>query len=188
VRVISATNRDLSQAIAAGTFREDLYYRLNVLPLRLPPLRERTEDIPELLAYFLRRDAARLGMPARSLSPEASRALRARPFKGNVREMENLVRYLLATAPGPVIEAGDIPDEPGNELSPPVPREIAPPAQEGKAACTDLAGYTWEELERAYALALLEKYKWNVTKAARQAGVNRSTFDSRLRKLGIRKE
>jgi transcriptional regulator with GAF, ATPase, and Fis domain len=185
VRLISATNRDLSQAIAAGTFREDLFYRLNVLPLRLPPLRERTEDIPELLDYFLRRDAARLDMPAKTLSPAASRALRERPFRGNVREMENLVRYLLATAPGQVIETGDIPDRPGN--APPLP-ETSPRRPSESADAPELADYSWDELERAYALALLEKYKWNVTKASRQAGVNRSTFDSRLRKLGIRKE
>lgn len=186
VRVISATNRDLVQAIADGSFREDLFYRLNVLPLRLPPLRERSEDIPELLEYFLRRDAARLEMPARTLSPAASRALCERPFKGNVREMENLVRYLLATAPGPVIDVADIPSPPeGAEPPHPKPADEAPTPQ---PAAPPLASYSWEELERAYALALMEKFKWNVSKAARQAGVNRSTFDSRLRKLGINKD
>ena len=187
VRVISATNRDLTQAIATGTFREDLFYRLNVLPLRLPPLRERGQDVPELLHYFLRRDAARLGIPAKTLSPDALTALRERPFRGNVREMENLVRYLLATAPGPVIEVDDIPEGPetGEPAVAKAPDHQPAPAE---PAQPPLASYTWDGMERAYALALLEKFKWNVTKAARQAGVNRSTFDSRLRKLGIRKE
>jgi len=185
VRIISATNRDLGQAIADGTFREDLFYRLNVLPLRLPPLRERTGDIPELLDYFLKRDAARLCMPPKTLSPAASRTLRERPFRGNVREMENLVRYLLATAPGQVIEADDIPAPPETaDAHPPKTTDTPAPDQTPPA----LADYGWEELEKNYALALLEKYKWNVTKAAKQAGVNRSTFDSRLRKLGISKE
>ncbi len=189
VRVISATNRDLTQAIAGGTFREDLFYRLNVLPLRLPPLREREGDIPGLLHYFLRRDAARLGIPAKPLSPDALAALRERPFRGNVREMENLVRYLLATAPGPIIEVDDIPEGPetGEPTVAQTPESTHQPAS-AEPAQPPLASYTWDGMERAYALALLEKFKWNVTKAARQAGVNRSTFDSRLRKLGIRKE
>jgi len=185
VRVISATNRDLSQAIADGTFREDLFYRLNVLPLVLPALRERPEDIPELLDHFLARDAARLGLPPKTFSPQARRELCQRPFPGNVREMENLVRFLLATVPGATIEAADIPppNEIGKARRPAEEQAPAAPAQ-----APDLTAYTWEELERAYALALLEKHKWNVTKAAKIAGVNRSTFDSRLRKLGINKE
>lgn len=188
VRVISATNRDLTRAIASGTFREDLFYRLNVLPLALPALSERAEDIPELLDYFLARDATRLRIPAKTLSPKARAELCRRSFKGNVRELENLVRYLLATVPGTVIEAGDLPP----------PRETGPALQRSgngggdapseTATAMELTGYSWEELERTYALALLEKFKWNVTKAARAAGVNRSTFDSRLRKLGISKE
>ena len=186
VRVISATNRDLTRAIAEGTFREDLFYRLNVLPLKLPPLRERPEDVPELLDYFLARDAARLCIPAKTLSREALAALRRRTFQGNVREMENLVRYLLATVPGPVIEPDDIP--PAHEIGQARAVAQTPAADAPTQAAPDLTTYTWEALETAYALALLEKHKWNVTKAARAAGVNRSTFDSRLRKLGISKE
>ena len=185
VRVISATNRDLTQAIAAGAFREDLFYRLNVLPLKLPALRERQEDIPELLDYFLTRDAARLGLPQKTLAPRARRDLCQRSFKGNVREMENLVRYLLATVPDAVIEAEDIPPPSGIGEVRPAARTAG---QTAPAEAPDLTVYAWDELERTYALALLEKFKWNVTKAARAAGVNRSTFDSRLRKLGISKE
>lgn len=186
VRVISATNRDLTRAIADGTFREDLFYRLNVLPLKLPPLRERPEDIPELLDYFLARDAGRLCIPQKTLARDALAALKRRPFQGNVREMENLVRYLLATVSGPVIETDDIP--PPHEIGQARDSAPAPETTPTSAPGPDLTEYTWESLEHAYALALLEKYKWNVTKAARAAGVNRSTFDSRLRKLGISKE
>ena len=185
VRVIAATNRDLPRAIADGTFREDLFYRINVLPLRLPALRERTEDIPELLDYFLARDAARLGLPQKAFSASARRALVQRAYKGNVRELENLVRFLLATVPGETIEAEDIPSPSEHGEARPAP--AAPPLA-APGLTHDLTAYTWEELEHAYALALLEKCKWNVTKAARAAGVNRSTFDSRLRKLGITKE
>ena len=185
VRVIAATNRDLPRAITEGTFREDLFYRINVLPLRLPALRERTEDIPELLDYFLARDAARLGLPQKGFSAAARRALGQRAYKGNVRELENLVRFLLATVPGETIEAEDIPSLSEHGEARPAP--AAPPLA-APGLTHDLTAYTWEALEHAYALALLEKCKWNVTKAARAAGVNRSTFDSRLRKLGITKE
>jgi len=186
VRVISATNCDLTQAIATGAFREDLFYRLNVLPLKLPSLRDRLEDLPELLDYFLARDAARLGLTPKTLTPQAKRELCQRPFKGNVRELENLVRYLLATVPGETITPEDIP--PPHEIGGARPAERAVADQTPTTPGTDLTEYSWDELERVYALALLEKYKWNVTKAARAAGVNRSTFDSRLRKLGITKE
>ena len=188
VRVIAATNRDLGRAITEGSFREDLFYRINVLPLRLPTLHERSEDIPELLDYFLARDAARLGLPQKTFSSRARRALCQRPYKGNVRELENLVRYLLATVPGDVIEDTDIPSPSEHGEARPTPA-TPPVAAPGVAGLThDLTAYTWDQLEHAYALALLEKCKWNVTKAARAAGVNRSTFDSRLRKLGINKE
>ena len=190
VRLLSATNCDLPRAIADGSFREDLFYRLNVLPLKLPALRERSEDIPELLDYFLARDAARLGLPQKSFAPKAKRALCQRPLPGNVREMENLVRFLLATVPGAVIEAEDIPPPSGPCEAPAAcaVEPAAPPAPGETAKVLDLTAYAWDALEHAYALALLEKFKWNVTKAAKAAGVNRSTFDSRLRKLGINKE
>jgi transcriptional regulator with GAF, ATPase, and Fis domain len=162
VRLVSATNKDLRQAIAAGTFREDLFYRLNVLPLSLPPLRERGEDIPLLANYFLRRDGERLGVSPKKFTPKALRRLMAHPWKGNIREMENLVRYLLTTLDGETIDEADL------------PAAILDASPEGHP-------------ERSYVIALLDKCKWNITQAAARAGVNRSTFDSRMRRLGIRK-
>ncbi|MFP5239201.1 MAG: sigma-54 interaction domain-containing protein, partial [Acidobacteriota bacterium] len=185
VRIVSATNRDLAAAMAAGDFREDLYYRLNVLPLHLPPLRERPEDVPALLEYFLKRDSLRLGLAGRRVAPEALAALTAWPWKGNIREMENLVKYLLTVAEGPVIALADLPAQfrpAGGAPGAPSGFEPAP----GESAAP-LAGRTWEELERAYALELLEDTHWNVSRAAKRAGLNRSTFDSRLKKLGIAK-
>ncbi|QLA17003.1 sigma-54 interaction domain-containing protein [Desulfolutivibrio sulfoxidireducens] len=194
VRLISATNRDLRQAIASGGFREDLFYRLNVLPLSLPPLRQRREDIPLLLNYFLRRDGERLGVAPKKFTSKALRRLMAHPWKGNIREMENLVRYLLATLDGETIDEADLPtaildaapegpDVPAS-ASPPANRETTPRDDASRPALCD---QTWEELERSYVLALLDKCKWNITQAATKAGVNRSTFDSRMKKLGIRK-
>jgi transcriptional regulator with GAF, ATPase, and Fis domain len=193
VRIISATNRDLRQAIAAGTFREDLFYRLNVLPLVLPPLRERRDDIPLLLTYFLRRDGERLGVAPKRLTARALARLSAHPWKGNIREMENLVRYLLTTLHGDTIDEADLPptilaafDTPPARTAEAAPGEAAPPSAAAPSPA-DLCEKTWEELERSYVLALLDKYKWNITQAAAKAGVNRSTFDSRIKKLGIRK-
>ncbi len=199
VRIISATNRDLSQAIADGTFREDLYYRLNVLPLHLPPLRERKEDIPLLLDYFIKRDAQALGLAAKKFSPRTRRILTERVWKGNIREMENFVRYLLATTEADSIEPEDLPEHlfeenPGRPqgrspgASGDSGREAAASAAPERTPPRALGDYSWEELERAYALELMERAKWNITKAAAMAGVNRSTFDSRLKKLGVRKE
>jgi len=182
VRIIAASNKDLEEAMAAGAFRQDLYFRLNVLPLRVPPLRERPEDLLYLLQHFMAREAARLGVPAKVFPPETLEVLSAYAWPGNVRELENLVKHVLVAAPGPAVTALDLPvriraprRENGPETVPP-----APPAD-------PFAGHTWESLERAYLTQLLERRHWNISAAAREAGVNRSTFDSRLKRLGIRK-
>ncbi len=201
VRIISATNKDLPQAMAEGEFREDLFYRLNVLPLHLPALRERREDIAELLEYFIRRDCLRLGIPARRLAAPARRRLSGLAWKGNIREMENLVKYLLTVVEGDIIEESDLP---GHLLKEPVEafgvgdatpgdgealssRGDMPCAATSRSADASWADLRWEDVEKTYTLELLEKHKWNISKAAKQAGLNRSTFDSRLKKLGISK-
>jgi transcriptional regulator with GAF, ATPase, and Fis domain len=189
VRILSATNRNLQEAIAAQQFREDLFYRLNVLPLRMPPLRERSEDIPLLLDYFLKREARRLDIRPPLFTEKALHRLIEHPWHGNIREMENLVKYILTTVNASRIGEADLPahlllSTPlGHPLPAPAhePEAIAPPRSQG------LAEYSWDELEHAYVLALLEKYKWNVTRTAQAAKVNRSTFDSRMKKLGIGK-
>ena len=199
VRVIAATNKDLKEAILHGEFREDLFYRLNVLPLHLPPLRERREDIPFLLDHFVRREALRTGKPPKKIVPEAMESLRAYAWKGNIRELENLVKHLVVTVPGPEITLDDIPLEfnevqrtggsASNGQSPSFPKrgDPLPPATGNPPGGILFDGQSWEDVERAYVLHLLEKNRWHVTRAAREAGLNRSTFDSRLKKLGIRK-
>lgn len=191
VRILSATNKDLPQCIREGSFREDLYYRLNVLPLRLPPLRERREDIPLLLRYFLARESRNLGITPPALTQAAMSRLSHYPWRGNIREMENSVKLLLTTTEGGSIDEEDLQgrlmDDAAVQEEARIAPDAVPPHCEEGALPLDLASHTWESLERSYVLALMEHTRWNVSKAATMAGVNRSTFDSRMRKLGIRK-
>ena len=193
VRVLSATNKKLEQAVEKGEFREDLLYRINVLPLNLPPLRERPEDIPLLAEAFLKREAARIGAERKTICKKAYEVLTKYPWPGNVRELENLIKLFVVTAGDELIAVNDIPghivqpriSRPAVEAdasAPPPPQP--PPAEPG--ASISFEGLAWNDVEKAYVLYLLEKHRWNVSSAAREAEVNRSTFESRLRKLGVK--
>ncbi|MEW6501214.1 MAG: sigma-54-dependent Fis family transcriptional regulator [Thermodesulfobacteriota bacterium] len=196
VRLIAATNRDLEQMVEEKSFRRDLFYRLSVLPLSLPPLRERQEDIPLLFSFFLRREAARNNLPPKRVTPEALGVLNAYPWPGNIRELENLAKYLTVVCPQEAIGTADLPPAllavPAPEAARPAPSSgvpARPQAQEGPAALgaatLDFGTRTWEEMERDYATYLLEQHHMNMTWAAEAAGVNRSTFVSRLRRLDL---
>ncbi|MBN2721053.1 MAG: sigma-54-dependent Fis family transcriptional regulator [Proteobacteria bacterium] len=190
VRIIAATNRNLEEAIGKGAFREDLFYRLNVLPLHMPPLRERKEEIPLLLNHFLKQFSRTSGRRSKKLDADALEKLTAYPWPGNIREMENLVKYLLTVAPGETIHLSDLPPSyhsrpwtgrlsksGGGEPLPDHPEEDARP--EGRPDGS-MAG-----MERSYILSLLEMTKWNVTAAAKIAGLRRTTLTTRMKKLGI---
>ena len=185
VRVIAATNRDLDQAISQKEFRQDLYYRLNVLPLELPPLRQRPEDVGLLLGFFMKREAALMQTVPKKFSGQALEQLSTHAWPGNIRELENLVKFLLATVEGDEVETLHLPHHlTGGQCA---PTAEAPESGEDLGPA-GFDGMSWEELERAYAEHLLEKHRWNITKAAAEAAVNRSTFNSRLAKLGLKKE
>ena len=198
VRVVSATNKDLTQAIAKKEFREDLYYRLNVLPLHLPPLRDRKKDVPLLINYFLKRESLSLGVPQKSISREALQLLHDYPWEGNIRELENFVKYVLSTVDHAVVGVDDMPEhfkKPDVSTQQPVSgshvHEEPLRSETGlrpQASVPPFANYSWQELEKAYVTYLLERNKWNVTRAASEAGINRSTFDSRMKKLGIHRK
>jgi DNA-binding NtrC family response regulator len=198
VRIISATNKDLDEAIAKNEFRQDLFHRINVLPLRLPALRKRKNDIPLLLNYFLKTESNRLGIPRKRFSKEALGALEDYSWPGNIRELENFVKYVLSTLDSAIVGVNDVPDHLRSNLTreedsvesglPGEGPHAARPRPMQNRGRDPFAGYTWKELERAYALHLLEKNRWNVTRAANEAQVNRSTFDSRLKRLGICRE
>lgn len=191
VRIISATNRDMKDAISKNEFREDLFYRLDVLPIHILPLRERREDIPLLLEHFLRRECLRMGLPGKKIDRKAMERLLRYPWPGNVREMENFARHVILIAGGDTISEDDlsvhfgmerVEEDPGRSGGA-LPRRASGEEQDGLS----LSDYTWEELEKAYVFSLLEKNRWHVTRAAKAAGVTRSTFNSRMKRLGIRR-
>ena len=179
IRIVSATNRPLSELIDEGGFREDLFFRLNVLPLALPPLRERKEDIPLLLEFFMARIAGPGESGQKSLDQNAEACLLAHAWPGNVRELENLVKYLWAVSPGPVI---------AEEHLPPAYRGLGLESSVFPAAgpnALPVEEATWDQVEKFYVERLLDKHKWNISRAAREAGLKRSTFNSRIKKLGF---
>jgi len=174
VRVVAATHRDLRARIAAGAFREDLFFRLNVVELVLPPLRERREDIPELAAHFLARYARRYARPARSFSAEAMAVLMAHGYTGNVRELENVVEQTVVTTRGEVVRRDDLPlgllgdRTPGGGGAPGVP--------EGNLAATLAA------LEKRIVLDTLAACDGNQSEAARRLGLTESGLRYKLGK------
>ena len=170
VRIIAATHRELSAEVAARTFREDLFYRLNVIPIHLPPLRERPADIPQLATHFLALAAAR-GAPARSLSPAAEACLLAYPWPGNVRELKNAMERVTALARGPLVTADDL-----------VFLMAAPAAQVGIAdALLDLPlPEAIERLERASIERALRASSGNRAETARKLGISRQSLYTKL--------
>ena len=192
VRILSATHKDLAALVAEGRFRHDLYYRINVIELRVPPLRERGEDLPGLAATILQRLAAAQGRPAPALGADALAALRAYPFPGNVRELENILERALALADGERISAADLrlpePRPPAAES--PGEGETVAPARAARAidprdsAASALPSYI-EEIERAAIQQALEDNRYNKTRAAAQLGITFRALRYKLKKLGI---
>ena len=172
--MIAATNAEVETAVAQGKIRRDLYYRLNVIPLVLPPLRERREDIPLLANHFLRRYAEELGQPCRDFTTEAMRTLQDYSWPGNVRELEHVVeRAVVLSGDRDRIEAESI-DLPRPEPRPSVPQ----PFQEAKARAV-------ARFERSYLEELLAAFGGNITRAARAAQKNRRAFWELIRKHDI---
>ncbi len=174
VHVLAATNRDLEEAVAAGDFREDLFYRLNVLPVTIPPLRERPEDIAPLARHFVESLCRELRQPVRELTPDAIDALEHYAWPGNAREMENVLERVLLLEDGERI---------CGEQLPPEFRGIAP--QRGRAFVLPAGGFNLEEIEREFICQALDRAGGNKTRAARLLGLSRDTLRYRLEKYGI---
>ena len=182
VRVIAATNRDLPTLIAAAGFREDLFYRLNVVPIRVPSLRERRQDIPELIDHFLTRSAQVAGLSLRRLSEDAIATLQAYDWPGNVRQLRNVVDWILIMAPG---EA----DEPVlASMLPPDIGDIDPMASRGDGAQEVMSlplREAREVFERQYLEAQISRFGGNISRTAGFVGMERSALHRKLRMLGI---
>jgi two-component system, NtrC family, nitrogen regulation response regulator NtrX len=173
VRVVAATNKKLEEEIARNVFREDLFYRLNVIPFYVPALRDRTEDIPILAAHFLRAFCEEYGKKQKEFSAPSMDVLLGYPWPGNVRELKNLVERLVIICPSPRIEPHHLPPElfRGASKSPQKPYESL---QEARSA-----------YEREFVLRKLEENRWNMTKAAQSLGLERSHLYRKMRTLGI---
>ncbi len=189
VRIVTATNKDIKQMIAENSFRQDLFYRLSVLPVHLPPLKERREDIPLLIQHFLEKESVIAGTMEKKLSTDAMQSLVSYEWPGNIRELENLIRYLIVTAQDDYIELTNIPlhvrDQ--NPDIDPFGGAVQTSKKDSNDFISTIGNMTWPQLEKEYVISLLKKSNWNITWAAKASGINRSTFASRMRKLEIKR-
>jgi DNA-binding NtrC family response regulator len=167
VRILAATNADLRAAVAAGRFREDLFFRLNTVEIHLPPLRERRDDIPELAAYFLRQFAARYNRPVATIGADAMRALLAYAWPGNVRELAHAIERATLLAEGGALSASDLSFR---------------AAGESVARLDDMS---LEDVERVLITKALARFEGNVTAAADALGLSRSALYRRLQRHGL---
>jgi PAS domain S-box-containing protein len=184
VRIIAATNRDLRHLIAEGKFREDLFYRLKVVPVSLPPLRERTDDIPLLVAHFVERFRKDTGKPITGVTPDAMSALLDYPWPGNVRELENAIEHAFVRGAGTEIALAHLPREVRG-----VPRQPQAGSEihtRGPEAAPDRAAPTpTEPSERERIIRALNETGWDRTAAARRLGLSRVTLWRKIREYGI---
>jgi transcriptional regulator with PAS, ATPase and Fis domain len=169
VRIIAATNRELAQLVKEGQFRTDLYYRINVFRLELPPLREKMEDIPLLVNYFIARLSALKGKDIAGVSPEALGILMNHNYPGNVRELENIIEHAFVLCPGGMIQAQHLPEE----LQ---PKLTSPPED---------TMHLVNQYEKELILAALRRNRWNRLQTARELGIHKTTLFRKIRKLDI---
>jgi two-component system, NtrC family, nitrogen regulation response regulator NtrX len=178
VRIVAATNKDLQQEIDAGRFRQDLYYRLNVIPIRVPPLRERLQDIPLLVEDFLGQVANESTMGRKEIDPTVYSLLQSYPWPGNVRELRNFVERLVIMTPGQIIRAQDL------------PRDFQQHLQHAETTNDPYQLPSFKEarasFEREYLVRKLEECSWNISLTAQQIGVERSHLHRKMKALGIR--
>jgi DNA-binding NtrC family response regulator len=189
VRLITATHQPLEELIRKGRLREDLFYRLNVISVYFPPLRERRDDIAELAAHFLRQSAERVGKPVEGIDAEAFDRLMSYSWPGNIRELENVIERAAVLTDGPMISLADLPAE---LLADQVPLLAPPPRQEWRPditmepeSPTGALSSELDRIERQRLLDALEARGGNKSKAAAMLGIPRSTFCSKLKKFGI---
>ncbi|MCD6296955.1 MAG: sigma 54-interacting transcriptional regulator, partial [Deltaproteobacteria bacterium] len=167
VRIVAATNRDLEAMVAEGTFRQDLYYRINVMKLEIPPLRDRMEDVPLLIDHFLAHFSTLHNKDIDSISPQALNVLMNYDYPGNVRELDNIIEHGCVLCQGSLITEGYLPD-------------WVRPARENLGA-----GLTLEEVEKQFIISVLKKNNWNRLATARELKIHKTTLFRKIKKLGI---
>jgi len=185
IRLIAATNKDLVRMIKEDTFREDLYYRLNIVPIYLPPLKERQEDIPLLSVHFLKKYAEEMGKTIKGFTPEAMEKLMIYSWPGNVRELENMIERTVV-----MIEEEMVRQEhlilPGQKEKEGLSEHIPMTGEELKEIKKKLREKVVEDIERTFVLNALERHNWNVTRAAEEVGMLRTNFQALMRKYNLR--
>ena len=177
VRIISATNQNLEELVQKGRFRQDLYYRLNVFPIRVPPLRERTDDIPLLVSYFIEKSNRRMNKHISGVTPQSMSVLMAYSWPGNVRELENVIQRMMVVAKRETLDLEDLPSEIRGRED--IPRKEATDLR-------DIARESAEIVEKKAILDALSKTRWNVTRAAKSLGISRATLQKRMKAYGFR--
>jgi transcriptional regulator with GAF, ATPase, and Fis domain len=185
IRLVAATNRHLRAMVAGGKFREDLFFRLNVIPVNLPPLRERKGDIPLLIVHFLGKFSEEVGKDVRGLAPDALTLLQEYSFPGNVRELENIIERAVVLCEGNIITRADL-ELRSAEDERYAERGLIPQSlEELKETKKQIREQAVESIEKAFVINALKKNNWNITQAAEETGMLRPNFHALLKKLGI---
>jgi two-component system response regulator AtoC len=179
VRVLAATNQDLERIVAAGTFREDLFYRLNVIQIAVPPLRDRLDEIPALAQYFVRRYCQAFGRKPLTLAPEAVRKLKQHRYAGNVRELENIIKRMLVLDDHLLVKSGLAPLPESTADAPAAP--IPPPA----VSLKEIGRRAAQDAERAAILQMLERTRWNRLRAAKLLTISYRALLYKMKEAGI---
>jgi DNA-binding NtrC family response regulator len=185
IRLIAATNKELEKMIKEETFREDLYYRLNIVPIYLPALRERQEDIPVLAVHFLKKYAEEMGKKIKGFTPEAMEKLMRSPWPGNVRELENVIERTVVMIDDEMVRVEHL-FLPGQQEKEILENQIPMTSDELKEIKKQVREKAVEEIERAFVLNALERHQWNVTRAAEEVGMLRPNFQALMRKYNLR--
>jgi len=186
IRLIAATNKDLEKMIHEETFREDLYYRLNIVPIPLPLLKDRQEDIPLLASHFLKKYAEEMGKTIKGLTPEAMKRLMRYPWPGNVRELENVIERSVVMIDDEMVRSEHLILPRAQEKEEPDEVQAPHTSDELKEVKKHLREKVVEEVERAFVMSALERNNWNVTRAAEEVGMLRPNFQALMRKYNLR--
>jgi transcriptional regulator with GAF, ATPase, and Fis domain len=185
IRLIAATNKDLEKMIKEETFREDLYYRLNIVPIQLPPLKERQDDIPTLSVHFLKKYSEEIGKTIKGFTPEAMERLIKYPWPGNVRELENVIQRTVVMIDEEMVRVEHL-ILPGQQEKETTESSIPTTSEELKEIKKQLREKAVEDIEKAFVTNALVRNEWNVTRAAEEVGMLRPNFQALMRKYGLR--